>query len=121
VPLYSKGRQSKPDNPNGTVLIVNFFRQFSLTLVAVTNSHMKTKENPCNDSTFVGNRAVTCLDIVGPDKRTLREKYLVGDPHDCPLGPASEMKKRGFVGIYLKNPIVRLRLPNSSFVLAKNW
>lgn len=82
---------------------------------------MKTKENPCNDATFVGNRSVSCLDIVGPDKRTLREKYLVGEPHACPMGSAEEMKKRGFVGIYLKNPTVKLRLPNSNFLISKNW
>ncbi|MDB6026519.1 MAG: hypothetical protein JWM68_2742 [Verrucomicrobiales bacterium] len=82
---------------------------------------MKIKENPCNDATFVGNRSVSCLDIVGPDKRTLREKYLVGEPHSCPMGNAEDMKKRGFVGIYLKNPTVKLRLPNSSFLISKNW
>ncbi len=82
---------------------------------------MKTKENPCNDATFVGNRSISCLDIVGPDKKTLREKYLIGEPHDCPMGNSEEMKKRGFVGIYLKNPTVKLRLPNSNFLISKNW
>jgi hypothetical protein len=83
--------------------------------------HMKTKENPCNDATFVGNRSVSCLDIVGPDKRTLRDKYLIGEPHACAAGTAEQMSKRGFVGIYTKNPIVRLRVPGSSFMITKTW
>ena len=81
-----------------------------------------TKENPlCNDSTFVGNRSVGCLDLVGPDQRTIREKYLIGEPHDCPLGKAEEMKRRGYVGIYLKNTPIKFRLPNSSLVIQKTW
>ena len=81
-----------------------------------------TKANPlCNDATFVGNRSVNCLDLVGPDKRTLREKYLIGEPHDCPIGSAEEMKRRGFVGIYLKNTAIKFRLPNSSMIIQKTW
>ncbi len=75
----------------------------------------------CNDATFVGNRAVTCLDIPGPDQKTLREKYLVGDPHDCAVGNSEEMKKRGYVAIYLKNPTIRSRLPNSKIIVQKTW
>ena len=75
----------------------------------------------CTDSTFVGNRSVNCLDIRGPDRRTIREKYLIGEPHDCPMGSADEMKRRGFVGIYVKNPVVRLRIPHSNVVIQKTW
>jgi hypothetical protein len=75
----------------------------------------------CTDATFVGNRSTHCLDLVGPDKKTIREKYLIGEPHDCPLGTAGEMKRRGFVGIYMKNPVVRLRLPHSNLVIQKTW
>jgi hypothetical protein len=82
---------------------------------------MKTQECLCSDATFVGNRSVRCLDLVGPDKKTIREKYIIGDPHDCPLGTADQMKERGYVGIYLKNPVIRLRLPNSDFIVQKSW
>jgi hypothetical protein len=82
---------------------------------------MNTETQFCTDSTFVGNRSTNCLDLVGPDKKTLREKYFIGEPHDCPLGSADEMKRRGFVGIYLKNPVVRLRLPNSNIFVQKTW
>jgi len=82
---------------------------------------MKKHDPLCSDATFVGNRSIQCLDLVGPDKKTIREKYLIGDPHDCPMGTAEEMKKRGYVGIYLKNAPVRFRLPNSGMVIAKNW
>ena len=37
--------------------------------------------------------------------KTLRDKYYVGEPHDCPMGSAEEMKMRGYVGIYLKEPV----------------
>jgi hypothetical protein len=81
-----------------------------------------TKTNPiCSDATFVGNRSVGCLDLVGPDKKSIREKYIIGEPHDCPLGSAEEMKRRGFVGIYLKSQTVRFRLPNSNLVVQKTW
>ena len=80
------------------------------------------KEAPlCSDATFVGNRSVNCLDLVGPDKKTIREKYIIGEPHDCPMGKADDMKRRGFVGIYLKSTAVRLRLPHSNLVVAKTW
>jgi hypothetical protein len=86
------------------------------------HNRLMTKENPlCSEATFVGNRSVRCLDLVGPDKRTLRDKYLIGDPHDCPLGTADEMKRKGFVGIYLRHPLVRFRLPNSNLVIQKTW
>jgi hypothetical protein len=82
---------------------------------------MKTENTLCNDATFVGNRSLRCLDLPGPDRRTIREKYIIGEPHDCPIGSADEMKKRGYVGIYLKNPVVKLRLPHSNFVIQKSW
>jgi hypothetical protein len=64
---------------------------------------MKTNSEPiCNESNFIGNRRETCLDLVGYDGKTLREKFLVGDPRDCHVGSAAEMKQEGFVGIYSK-------------------
>lgn len=51
---------------------------------------------------FLGNRLASSLDLVGLDRKTLRQKYDIGEPFDCPLGNAEEMKRRGFVGIYLK-------------------
>ena len=68
-----------------------------------------TAKPVCNEINFVGNRLATCLDLIGPDKKTLRDKYLVGDPRDCPMGTAAEMKARGFVGIYEKD--TRHRIP----------
>lgn len=79
------------------------------------------EESPCNAATFVGNRLASCLDLVGPDKKTLRQKYLIGDPRDCPAGTATEMKKRGFVGIYQKEPVFTFRLPNSTMRITKSW
>lgn len=81
----------------------------------------KQRNSSCNDSTFVGNRSVRCLDLVGPDKKTLREKYLIGEPHDCPMGSSEQMKEQGYVGIYLKNPVMRFRLPHSNLVIQKTW
>ena len=72
---------------------------------------MRKEDTLCNEATFVGNRSSSCLDLVGPDKKTIREKYIVGEPHDCPMGNAAEMKRRGFVGIYLKNPPMRAPSP----------
>ena len=51
---------------------------------------------------FIGNRLSSSLDLIGPDRKTLRQKYDIVEPFDCPLGSAEEMKRRGFVGIYLK-------------------
>lgn len=82
---------------------------------------MKTLETKCNASTFIGNRSASSLDLVGPDKKTLREKYYIGEPHDCPAGSADEMKRRGFVGIYLKEPVTFYRLPNSNRIVPKTW
>ena len=53
---------------------------------------------------FVGNRPQSTLDLVGPDKKSLREKYRIGPPQACPAGSVEEMKRRGFVGIYQKSP-----------------
>ena len=82
---------------------------------------MKKPDLLCNDATFVGNRSAQSLDLVGPDKKTLREKYVIGDPHDCPMGSAGEMKRRGYVGIYLKNAPVRFRLPQANMMVARSW
>jgi len=65
---------------------------------------------------FVGNRLATALDLIGPDKKTLRDKYLVGEPQDCPIGSAAEMKKKGFVGIYQRASEFVLRLPTNRFL-----
>jgi hypothetical protein len=58
----------------------------------------------CDETNYVGNRLASSLDLPGPDHKTLREKYLIGEPRDCPIGKAAEMKRRGFVGIYEKDP-----------------
>ena len=63
-----------------------------------------TQNSVCDQSTFVGNRRATTLDLVGPDMKTLREKYFIGDPCDCVMGSAEQMKRMGFVGIYEKEP-----------------
>ena len=75
----------------------------------------------CSPATYIGNRSVRALDLVGPDKKTLRQKFLIGEPRDCPVGSAEEMKRRGFVGIYLKEPIMLFRLPNSGRIVQKTW
>ena len=75
----------------------------------------------CTAATYVGNRPANTLDLVGPDRKTLREKYLVGEPRDCPIGTATQMKARGFVGIYLKEPVTYYRLPNSDRIVLKSW
>ncbi len=67
------------------------------------NMSRKSNDHPvCSEMTFVGNRLATAVDLLGPDKKSLRDKYLIGDPRDCPYGNAEEMKRRGFVGIYEK-------------------
>jgi hypothetical protein len=75
----------------------------------------------CNAATYVGNRPASTLDIVGPDKRTLREKYIIGDPQACPAASAEEMKRRGFVGIYQREPVMTFRLPHSNMRVIKTW
>lgn len=83
-----------------------------------------TNKNPSvysSNPVFVGNRSVRSLDLVGPDKKTLRQKYYIGEPHACPMGSAEEMKRRGFVGIYRKEPTALLRLPNSGKIVQKTW
>ncbi len=80
-----------------------------------------TVEPACNEATYLGNRPLRTLDMMGPDKKTLRQKYLIGEPRGCPLGTAEEMKRRGFVGIYQKNPVMRFRLPHSNLVIEKTW
>lgn len=83
-----------------------------------------TKKNEyagCTASNYVGNRSGRCLDLIGPDKKTLREKYLIGEPRDCPMGTAAQMKAQGYVGIYLKEPVTFYRLPNSNRIVLKTW
>lgn len=75
----------------------------------------------CSAANFVGNRLSTCLDLVGPDKKTLREKYHIGEPRDCPAGNSEQMKRRGFVGIYQKSSTIVFRLPNSNIRITKTW
>lgn len=56
-------------------------------------------------ATFVGNRPASCLDLrggAGTGGRTLRQRFAIGDPRECPAGTAEEMKRRGYVGIYMK-------------------
>lgn len=67
----------------------------------------------CREDTFVGNRRASSLDLVGPDKLTLREKYLIGEPRDCAYGSAEEMRREGYVGIYQKSPVILYRLPGT--------
>ena len=66
---------------------------------------------------FMGNRLASALDLVGPDQRTLRQKYIVAEPRDCPAGTAEEMRRRGFVGIYARGRHLLFRLPNGRVVL----
>jgi hypothetical protein len=73
----------------------------------------------CKETNFVGNRLATSLDLMGPDKRTLREKYLIGDPRDCPVGSAEEMKRRGYVGIYEKEAHHKIAAPKLAELLRK--
>ncbi|MEO6036280.1 MAG: hypothetical protein ABIQ35_13570 [Verrucomicrobiota bacterium] len=81
----------------------------------------KATESPCNEATFVGNRLGTCLDLLGPDKKSLRQKFLIGEPRRCAAGTGEEMKRRGYVGIYQKEREVRFRLPYSNLVIQKTW
>ena len=81
----------------------------------------KTIETPCNEATFVGNRLASCLDLLGPDKKSLRQKFLVGEPGRCAAGSADEMKRRGYVGIYQKEREFKFRLPHSNLIIQKTW
>lgn len=66
---------------------------------------MNTATTPvCDETSFVGNRRATTLDLIGPDMKTLREKYMIGEPRDCPMGTGERMKRLGFVGIYEREP-----------------
>jgi hypothetical protein len=69
------------------------------------------------EDNFVGNRRASSLDLVGPDKTTLREKYLIGEPRDCPHGSAEEMKRAGYVGIYRKSGAITYRLPGTNLTI----
>lgn len=81
----------------------------------------KTTEPARDEATFVGNRLASCLDLVGPDKKTLRQKFLVGEPRACAAGSAEDMKRRGYVGIYQKERTITFRLPQSNFLVQKSW
>ena len=81
----------------------------------------RTENSPCNDANYIGNRSIRSLDLLGPDKKTLREKYLIGEPRDCPMGTADEMKRRGFVGIYMKEPANFFRLRGTGLIVSKAW
>ena len=63
---------------------------------------------------FVGNRRASTLDLVGPDGKTLRQKYVIGEPHPCAAGSAEDMKRRGYVGVYSKQTGILYRLPGSA-------
>lgn len=82
----------------------------------------KTSSAPtCDESTFVGNRLAGCLDLLGPDKKSLRQKFIIGEPRACAAGSAEEMKRRGYVGIYQKERTVTFRIPHTSLVLQRSW
>ena len=66
---------------------------------------------------FIGNRLATSVDLVGPDGKTLRQKYIIGAPAACPAGTAEEMGRRGYVGLYKRESFLVLRIPNSNLTL----
>ena len=66
---------------------------------------------------FIGNRLETSLDLLGPDRKTLRQKYVIGDPRDCPAGTAKEMKARGYIGLYKRDAVVEFRIPNTNLTI----
>jgi hypothetical protein len=84
----------------------------------MTTKQIDTLRTP---ATFIGNRPAHVLDLVGPDRKSLRQKYLIGEPCSCPSGTAEEMKRRGYVGIYLKTPAQLFRLPHSGKIIQKTW
>ncbi|MEO6181707.1 MAG: hypothetical protein ABIP71_01100 [Verrucomicrobiota bacterium] len=82
---------------------------------------MKANESTCSEANFVGNRLAGCLNLIGPDGKSLRQKFLIGEPSACAAGSAEEMKKRGYVGIYQKERTMTFRLPHSNMVIQKTW
>ncbi len=42
------------------------------------------------EAAFIGNRDSSSLDLIGPDRKTLREKYLIGRPQDCEARPLTK-------------------------------
>ncbi|MCI0540931.1 MAG: hypothetical protein L0Z50_37495 [Verrucomicrobiales bacterium] len=80
---------------------------------------MKIKDTPSTSVPlyFVGNRLAASLDLIGPDGKTLRQKYVIGDPRDCQAGKADQMKRRGYIGIYNRSPVQVFRLPNSNLTI----
>jgi hypothetical protein len=49
---------------------------------------------------YIGNRLASALDFLDEDYRTARDNYVIGEPQDCDLGKANELKRQGFVGLY---------------------
>ena len=76
---------------------------------------MKNNLSQCapSPSRFVGNRLQRALDLCGSDGRTLRQKYIIGDPMECPAGTAMEMKRLGYVGLYSRSNLLVYTLPNT--------
>lgn len=88
--------------------------QSALSCMAGNNKTMVLRAKPLQ---FVGNRLSSSLDLVGPDQKTLRQKYAIGDPQGCAAGTAEEMKRRGYLGLYKESPVTVLRLPNSNLTI----
>ncbi len=82
---------------------------------------MITNDSTCTESNFVGNRLAGCLNLIGPDGKSLQQKFLIGEPRSCAAGSAEQMKQRGYVGIYQKERITKFRLPNSNLTIQKTW
>jgi hypothetical protein len=49
---------------------------------------------------YVGHRLASALDFLDEGCRTVRDNYIIGDPQDCEIGTAAQLKKKGFVGLY---------------------
>jgi hypothetical protein len=87
-------------------------RNFFFTKIITMKSTNKTI---CDESNFTGNRRETCLDLVGYDGKTLREKFIIAEPRACSAGSAEKMKRDGFVGLYtLPKNDFKLRITEAS-------
>ena len=75
---------------------------------------------PLQPTDFIGNRPASVLDLQGGDRKTLRDKYLIGEPRACAAGTAEEMKRRGFVGIYRKAAPSVFRVPGTDLIIRVN-
>ena len=82
---------------------------------------MKDMLETASGPVFVGNRLASTLDLVGPDGKTLRQKYIIGEPHACAVGTVEQMKRRGYVGAYSKKTEPVYYLPGSSRIIRKTW